>query len=35
LKSKNKKSLLTVGARALSKHALRSSEIFWGKIKGG
>jgi len=25
---------LTVGARALTKHAHRSSEGFWGQIKG-
>ena len=27
-------SMLTVGARALSKHAHRSSEGFWGGVKG-
>jgi hypothetical protein len=28
------KSLLTVGARALSKHSHRSSEGFWGNVRG-
>lgn len=27
-------SILTVGARALCKHAHRSSEGFWGNVKG-
>ena len=32
--SKRNKSVLSVGARALSKHAHRSSEGFWGNVRG-
>ena len=31
---KKKPSKLTVGARAITKHAARSSEGFWGANKG-
>ena len=34
LKNKKSVSKLTVGARALTKHAHRSSEGFWGEMKG-
>lgn len=33
-KIRNPPSQLTVGARALCKHAHRSSEGFWGNVKG-
>ena len=32
--SKRNQSMLSVGARALSKHAHRSSEGFWGNVRG-
>jgi hypothetical protein len=32
--SKKNKSMLSVGARALSKHSYRSSEGFWGNVRG-
>eukprot|EP00735_Rhodelphis_limneticus_P007110 TRINITY_DN19609_c0_g1::TRINITY_DN19609_c0_g1_i1::g.24506::m.24506 TRINITY_DN19609_c0_g1::TRINITY_DN19609_c0_g1_i1::g.24506 ORF type:complete len:321 (+),score=-37.81 TRINITY_DN19609_c0_g1_i1:116-1078(+) len=34
LKKSNRQTILSVGARALSKHALRSSECFWGMVRG-
>ena len=32
--SKRNRSMLSVGSRALSKHAHRSSEGFWGNVRG-